>query len=124
MLVFFFKQKTAYEMRISDWISDVCSSDLRLAAIQYGFDLVALLSIEIARRQQLRHAQNAVQRRADFMADIGEKADFASLAASATLRAFFNSRSRSRRRVMSAPTATDPPTLNGVSKTIGRASGR
>src|SRR3546814_3636145 len=28
-LVFFFKQKTAYEMRISDWSSDVCSSDLR-----------------------------------------------------------------------------------------------
>src|SRR3546814_11630051 len=29
-LFFFFKQKTAYEMRISDWSSDVCSSDLRL----------------------------------------------------------------------------------------------
>src|SRR3546814_14701136 len=28
---FFFKQKTAYEMRISDWSSDVCSSDLRAA---------------------------------------------------------------------------------------------
>src|SRR3546814_19196102 len=28
MLLFFFKQKTAYEMRISDWSSDVCSSDL------------------------------------------------------------------------------------------------
>src|SRR3546814_7631125 len=28
-LIFFFKQKTAYEMRISDWSSDVCSSDLR-----------------------------------------------------------------------------------------------
>src|SRR3546814_13240257 len=27
-IVFFFKQKTAYEMRISDWSSDVCSSDL------------------------------------------------------------------------------------------------
>src|SRR3546814_1131634 len=27
---FFFKQKTAYEMRISDWSSDVCSSDLLL----------------------------------------------------------------------------------------------
>src|SRR3546814_4927940 len=27
-LFFFFKQKTAYEMRISDWSSDVCSSDL------------------------------------------------------------------------------------------------
>src|SRR3546814_3780401 len=29
MLFFFFKQKTAYEMRISDWSSDVCSSDLQ-----------------------------------------------------------------------------------------------
>src|SRR3546814_3110287 len=38
--VFFFKQKTAYEMRISDWSSDVCSSDL--------FDLV-LLSAHRAR---------------------------------------------------------------------------
>src|SRR3546814_10329547 len=28
LLCFFFKQKTAYEMRISDWSSDVCSSDL------------------------------------------------------------------------------------------------
>src|SRR3546814_7724507 len=31
MIVFFFKQKTAYEMRISDWSSDVCSSDLVFA---------------------------------------------------------------------------------------------
>src|SRR3546814_3989584 len=30
MCFFFFKQKTAYEMRISDWSSDVCSSDLRV----------------------------------------------------------------------------------------------
>src|SRR3546814_6121248 len=32
LILFFFKQKTAYEMRISDWSSDVCSSDLRYAA--------------------------------------------------------------------------------------------
>src|SRR3546814_2154859 len=31
VLFFFFKQKTAYEMRISDWSSDVCSSDLGAA---------------------------------------------------------------------------------------------
>src|SRR3546814_7661890 len=31
IFVFFFKQKTAYEMRISDWSSDVCSSDLHNA---------------------------------------------------------------------------------------------
>src|SRR3546814_3728753 len=30
LFFFFFKQKTAYEMRISDWSSDVCSSDLRI----------------------------------------------------------------------------------------------
>src|SRR3546814_2322773 len=33
-MFFFFKQKTAYEMRISDWSSDVCSSDLEARAIQ------------------------------------------------------------------------------------------
>src|SRR3546814_14005758 len=41
---FFFKQKTAYEMRISDWSSDVCSSDLigiDLAIAQRRFDLDA-----------------------------------------------------------------------------------
>src|SRR3546814_19510303 len=32
-MFFFFKQKTAYEMRISDWSSDVCSSDLTKAVV-------------------------------------------------------------------------------------------
>src|SRR3546814_6164512 len=31
--IFFFKQKTAYEMRISDWSSDVCSSDLEVGKL-------------------------------------------------------------------------------------------
>src|SRR3546814_4491120 len=35
-LFFFFKQKTAYEMRISDWSSDVCSSDLRISKAMEG----------------------------------------------------------------------------------------
>src|SRR3546814_11607451 len=39
--VFFFKQKTAYELRISDWSSDVCSSDL----------------IGVSKRANLRHAE-------------------------------------------------------------------
>src|SRR3546814_18113718 len=34
VFVFFVKQKTAYEMRMSDWSSDVCSSDLR-GAVEY-----------------------------------------------------------------------------------------
>src|SRR3546814_7078688 len=38
-MFFFFKQKTAYEMRISDWSSDVCSSDLRGLAPLIGFSI-------------------------------------------------------------------------------------
>src|SRR3546814_3684219 len=38
MCLFFFKQKTAYEMRISDWSSDVCSSDLLRGIEPLNFD--------------------------------------------------------------------------------------
>src|SRR3546814_18964739 len=37
-MFFFFKRKTAYEMRISDWSSDVCSSDLGLSGVLYVLD--------------------------------------------------------------------------------------
>src|SRR3546814_6674239 len=44
--VFFFKQNTAYEMRISDWSSDVCSSDLlRIEARGALVDRDALLAL-------------------------------------------------------------------------------
>src|SRR3546814_2206251 len=44
--VFFFKQKTAYEMRISDWSSDVCSSDLLNSGIHATIaGVVAALTI-------------------------------------------------------------------------------
>src|SRR3546814_4893673 len=39
-LFLFFKQKTAYEMRISDWSSDVCSSDLVIPAFRKRFPKV------------------------------------------------------------------------------------
>src|SRR3546814_20862731 len=35
IMFFFFKQKTAYEMRISDWSSDVCSSDLLVEGLSF-----------------------------------------------------------------------------------------
>src|SRR3546814_12963912 len=45
-MIFFFKQKTAYEMRISDWSSDVCSSDLpehrHDAVVNFQGDLPAI----------------------------------------------------------------------------------
>src|SRR3546814_3480828 len=39
LFFFFFKQKTAYEMRISDWSSDVCSSDLREISLIAAVDM-------------------------------------------------------------------------------------
>src|SRR3546814_4481490 len=68
---FFFKQKTAYEMRISDWSSDVCSSDLKVVArlAELGgkkldkFDInnEAAAQAAVAKLQDLRYAVADVQ---------------------------------------------------------------
>src|SRR3546814_6548473 len=63
-MLFFFKQKTAYEMRISDWSSDVCSSDLnrRLFAERRQGEQVEMadpargLSHEAGQDQPIGHA--------------------------------------------------------------------
>src|SRR3546814_12008733 len=54
---FFFKQKTAYEMRISDWSSDVCSSDLRGQQ-----DLLEAAVLEIGEEEALQRQQHGEQR--------------------------------------------------------------
>src|SRR3546814_8477977 len=46
-MLFFFKQKTAYEMRISDWSSDLCSSDL--ARLSHGADPPSFRAAWLAR---------------------------------------------------------------------------
>src|SRR3546814_4420285 len=48
---FFFKQKTAYEMRISDWSSDVCSSDLSRRPPQSGTWRVELSEPQVSKSQ-------------------------------------------------------------------------
>src|SRR3546814_2746830 len=68
MFVFFFKQKTAYEMRISDWSSDVCSSDLdrsrraaglfAAAGIGAGSSVAVLLPNRIAFIEAMLGAQH------------------------------------------------------------------
>src|SRR3546814_9175172 len=71
VFVFFFKQKTAYEMRISDWSSDVCSSDLlayllRFLAIAAGGIESGLARIAPSLDQaaaSLGHAPGATLRR-------------------------------------------------------------
>src|SRR3546814_1244099 len=44
--VFFFKQKTAYEMRISDWSSDVCSSDLSIQDVPISVSAFSAKSLD------------------------------------------------------------------------------
>src|SRR3546814_9708355 len=63
--VFFFKQKTAYEMRISDWSSDVCSSDLAAYKPQAQTALASLRrSKEADRLQPWVNLKYICQRRA------------------------------------------------------------
>src|SRR3546814_15920395 len=45
LLIYFFKQKTAYEVRISDWSSDVCSPDLVTATSDIRPDRAAILAM-------------------------------------------------------------------------------
>src|SRR3546814_10519313 len=59
MYFFFFNQKTAYELRISDWSSDVCSSDLRLA------DALAATVKAQGKLAQARSRLEAAARRTD-----------------------------------------------------------
>src|SRR3546814_5593354 len=71
---FFFKQKTAYEMRISDWSSDVCSSDLVEGELA---DLAAVVVIEVPLERRRRAAQqphgqqrSTHQRQVDFFSAV------------------------------------------------------
>src|SRR3546814_4872334 len=63
-VVFFFKQKTAYEMRISDWSSDVCSSDF--VAVVIDLD-------PLGRPLQLEHLRQSAEV-AGLGAGLGEAA--------------------------------------------------
>src|SRR3546814_10116926 len=66
-LLFFYKQKTAYEMRISDWSSDVCSSDLIAIGPRMAEDLVIALA-EVAAALILHDECVAAAHRLDRMA--------------------------------------------------------
>src|SRR3546814_10007724 len=57
---FFFKQKTAYEMRISDWSSDVCSSDLLIQLGEWDEERQAAMDLDLAER--VRAAQKEAEK--------------------------------------------------------------
>src|SRR3546814_1845821 len=61
---FFFKQKTAYEMRISDWSSDVCSSDLDSAPVARTIDglIAAAAAMPSSAARRLTSARSSMER--------------------------------------------------------------
>src|SRR3546814_12843168 len=68
-LLFFFKQKTAYEMRISDWSSDVCSSDLQRAHRLLDQGRRPVQRLPVVRGQQ-RMAQRLRRMRSNQVVDL------------------------------------------------------
>src|SRR3546814_16564687 len=77
-MIFFFKQKTAYEMRISDWSSDVCSSDLphlcpelRWQMRQFGLHDDLGQGAEIAAAEFLRKRQSIETEIQQLAIDVG-----------------------------------------------------
>src|SRR3546814_10379841 len=89
IVIFVFKQKTAYEMRISDWSSDVCSSDLGLVGMPAGGRMAG------------RHAD--VRRHFRMTAGIGQRTAAGKGAAGAEIakvrHCARNGRQRDRKRV-------------------------
>src|SRR3546814_8589560 len=61
LFFFFFKQKTAYEMRISDWSSDVCSSDLNALGQAAGLAGIGIAD-DLDGLDQLRSAPRCLER--------------------------------------------------------------
>src|SRR3546814_10609271 len=62
---FFFKQKTAYELRISDWSSDVCSSDLGALAPRHGLAIAERFEAQIVAVAAAIQAETEEHRRAE-----------------------------------------------------------
>src|SRR3546814_1316080 len=68
LFFFFFKQKTAYEMRISDWSSDVCSSDLPVVREERRVPPALLLGQDVALAFELRVRRDRPRRRQNLTA--------------------------------------------------------
>src|SRR3546814_1958498 len=80
LVIFFCKQKTAYEMRISDWSSDVCSSDLEAQARRRGFDAAPGAGQQVVAQFGLEQLDLPAERRlrqAQHLGGTGQAAHFA-----------------------------------------------
>src|SRR3546814_15769056 len=87
VVFFFFKQKTAYEMRISDWSSDVCSSDLEEQFLAVIGPVGDVRLHEAGFQSPLLDLAGVVHRRAGRLCDRNQAGDAATAAALAVAAA-------------------------------------
>src|SRR3546814_2757703 len=99
---FFFKQKTAYEMRISDWSSDVCSSDLAAGEARGR-----------ARRPRHRRARGARLQLIDKLGGIGDRSSSSDPA----------SRRSSCERNLEGPEPAAPALFRSEERRVGKECG-
>src|SRR3546814_12908523 len=117
---FFFKQKTAYEMRISDWSSDVCSSDLYRGTQSLEATTSLTLPIELGGKRSARIAvADARTDRATIQATIAQ----ADLRLN-VIRAYAEAASAERRPITARDQARIATETLRAPPAIGKAPGR
>src|SRR3546814_17992786 len=122
LFVFFFKQKTAYEMRISDWSSDVCSSDIEIVGRHQRDDRNDGEEVEVGHEAdedgQEAHEHDNSGGPDDLVTKLAS-----SLAFLRNLLGLFGPKvNQPMRRPPQAPVAADPPQARQAR--TGRAPGR
>src|SRR3546814_4916297 len=72
-ICFFYKQKTAYEMRISDWSSDVCSSDLLVTGASTGWGRASALRLAASYQAKPLIVGRRLDNLRELQSEIGER---------------------------------------------------
>src|SRR3546814_19575097 len=119
---FFFKQKTAYEMRISDWSSDVCSSDLP----ETGIDAAAQRAVTVGRPIMLVEDVLCPREEADIFrhSQLGAQVDKRVIVQHEAVRRIVEALARPAQRRSDIATAGKGVADRCIRREIGRASGR
>src|SRR3546814_8933845 len=116
VFVFFFKQKTAYEMRISDWSSDVCSSDLGVERpIEIALDRIVPARLGVPEQRQGFHGGRSLRQCSPVSCPIGapeeRRVSTRAIASSSVTRAIPTpgGNAASRREGIAADSKTNAP---------------